>query len=33
MMALVSQGLKDVRDNGTYQRIIEDHLSRIWAEF
>ncbi|MEP2716518.1 transporter substrate-binding domain-containing protein [Pseudophaeobacter sp.] len=33
MMALVSKGLKDVRDNGTYQRIIEDHLSRIWAEF
>ena len=33
MMALVSQGLKDVRDDGTYQGIIEDHLSRIWAEF
>lgn len=33
MMALVSEGLKNVRDDGTYQRIIEDHLSRIWAEF
>lgn len=33
ILALVSKGLKDVRDDGTYQRIIEDHLSRIWAEF
>ncbi|MEP1330056.1 transporter substrate-binding domain-containing protein [Pseudophaeobacter sp.] len=33
MMALVSRGLQDIRDDGSYQRIIEDHLSRIWAEF
>lgn len=33
MMALVSKGLKEIRDDGTYQAIIEDHLSRIWAEF
>lgn len=33
MMALVSTGLQDIRDDGSYQRIIEDHLSRIWADF
>jgi polar amino acid transport system substrate-binding protein len=33
MMGMVSKGLQDIRDDGSYQRIIEDHLSRIWADF
>lgn len=33
MMELVSKGLEGIRNDGSYQAIIEDHLSRIWAEF
>ncbi len=33
MLAEINAGLKGIRENGTYQRIIEDHMARIWANF
>ena len=33
LLAMVNDGLNGIRANGTYQKIIEDHLTRIWAEF
>ena len=33
MLALINEGLVGIKENGTYQAIIEDHLARIWADF
>ena len=33
LLAMINTGLRGIRDNGTYQKIIEDHMARIWAEF
>lgn len=33
ILEMINQGLRDIRKDGTYQSIIEDHLSRIWAGF
>ncbi|WP_293573542.1 transporter substrate-binding domain-containing protein [Phaeobacter sp.] len=33
MLQLINGGLRNIRENGTYQGIIEDHMARIWAGF
>lgn len=33
LLAVFEQGLETIKDNGTYQRIIDEHMTRIWAEF
>ncbi len=33
LLAIVNDGVKQIRENGEYQRIVEDHMSRIWAGF
>ncbi|MEL7114766.1 MAG: transporter substrate-binding domain-containing protein [Pseudomonadota bacterium] len=33
MLAMINDGLRDIRTNGEYQDIIEDHMARIWADF
>lgn len=32
LIATVNEGLKEIKDNGTYQRIIDTHMSKIWSE-
>ncbi len=33
MLAMINDGLRGIRTTGGYQKIIEDHMARIWAEF
>lgn len=33
LLAVVNEGVKEIRENGEYQRIVEDHMARIWAGF
>lgn len=33
LLAEFEKGLAMIKENGTYQRIIDEHMSRIWAEF
>ncbi|MEM9349585.1 MAG: transporter substrate-binding domain-containing protein [Pseudomonadota bacterium] len=33
LMALVNGGLKEIKENGEYQRVIDEHMTRIWASF
>ncbi len=33
LLAIVNDGVKQIRENGEYQRIVEDHMARIWARF
>ncbi|MEO1795680.1 MAG: transporter substrate-binding domain-containing protein [Pseudomonadota bacterium] len=33
LMALVNGGLADIKENGTYQQVIDAHMTRIWASF
>ena len=33
MLAMINTGLRNSRENGRYQAIIEDHMARIWAGF
>ncbi|CAM3801716.1 transporter substrate-binding domain-containing protein [Phaeobacter inhibens] len=33
MLAMINTGLRNIRENGRYQAIIEDHMARIWAGF
>lgn len=33
MLASINDGLRGIRKDGEYQRIIEDHMARIWADF
>ncbi|WP_298678744.1 transporter substrate-binding domain-containing protein [uncultured Lentibacter sp.] len=33
MLATINGGLRDIKENGTYQKIIDRHMSRIWADF
>ena len=32
VMAAVNQGLAAIKENGTYQQVINRHMSRIWSE-
>lgn len=31
LLELVNGGLRAIREDGTYQRIVEEHMTRIWA--
>ncbi|MGR3435184.1 MAG: transporter substrate-binding domain-containing protein [Shimia sp.] len=33
LMAVVNEGLATIKANGEYQRIIDEHMTRIWANF
>ncbi|NIZ14088.1 transporter substrate-binding domain-containing protein [Phaeobacter sp. HF9A] len=33
LLAVVNAGVRGIREDGTYQKIVEDHLARIWAGF
>jgi polar amino acid transport system substrate-binding protein len=33
LLDTINGGLKGIRDDGTYQAIIEDQMARIWADF
>ena len=33
LMSLVNDGLSEIKANGQYQRIIDEHMTRIWASF
>lgn len=33
MLTLINTGLRNIREDGSYQAIIEDHMARIWAGF
>ncbi len=33
ILATIDSGLKGIREDGSYQAIVEDHLARIWAGF
>jgi polar amino acid transport system substrate-binding protein len=33
MLTLINTGLRNIRADGSYQAIIEDHMARIWAGF
>lgn len=33
MLVMVNDALRGIRANGTYQRIVEEHLARVWAGF
>lgn len=33
LMTMVNDGLQTIKDNGEYQRVIDEHMTRIWAEF
>ncbi len=33
ILYMVNDGLRKIRNDGTYQSIIEDHMARIWAGF
>jgi len=33
LLAVFEEGLAKIKENGTYQRIIDEHMTRIWAEF
>ena len=32
VMAAINQGLAAIKENGTYQQVINRHMSRIWSE-
>ncbi len=33
MLTMINDGLRGIRTSGDYQKIIEDHMARIWADF
>ncbi len=33
LMVLVNDGLSQIKQNGEYQRVIDEHMTRIWAAF
>lgn len=33
MLATINAGLRGIKEDGTYQSIIDAHMTRIWAEF
>ena len=33
LLAVFEEGLAKIKEDGTYQRIIDEHMTRIWAEF
>ncbi len=33
LLAVFEEGLRRIRADGTYQRIVEEHMTRIWADF
>lgn len=33
LIAIVNEGLQAIRANGQYQRIVDEHMTRIWAAF
>ncbi|MGB0797798.1 MAG: peptidoglycan-binding protein LysM [Planktomarina sp.] len=33
MLQAANAGLRNIKDSGIYQRIMDDHLTRIWADF
>lgn len=33
LLAIVNTGLRGIREDGSYQAIVEDHLARVWAGF
>ena len=33
LMEMVNSALRGIRENGTYQTIIEDHMARVWAGY
>lgn len=33
MLATINQGLEDIKANGAYQQVINQHMSQIWANF
>ncbi|MEM9436552.1 MAG: transporter substrate-binding domain-containing protein [Pseudomonadota bacterium] len=33
LMALVNEGLEEIKENGEYQKVIDEHMTRIWAAF
>lgn len=33
LLAVFERGLAQIKANGTYQRIIDEHMTRVWAEF
>ncbi|MEM8591663.1 MAG: transporter substrate-binding domain-containing protein [Pseudomonadota bacterium] len=33
LMAMVNEGLAEIKENGEYQRVIDEHMTRIWASF
>jgi len=33
LLAIVNEGLRGIREDGSYQEIVEDHLARVWAGF
>ncbi|WP_282076753.1 transporter substrate-binding domain-containing protein [Epibacterium ulvae] len=33
LLTMMNAALRKIRDNGTYQSIVEDHMARIWAGF
>lgn len=33
MLDTINEGLRGIREDGTFQQIIDAHLSRVWAEF
>ena len=33
LMAMVNGGLEEIKANGAYQRVIDEHMTRIWSEF
>ena len=33
LLDIVNRGLRGIREDGSYQAIVEDHLARVWAGF
>lgn len=33
MLKTINAGLSDIKDNGTYQQVIDTHMTQIWAAF
>jgi len=33
LLAIFEEGLAQIKADGTYQRIIDEHMTRVWAEF
>lgn len=33
MISMVNDGLEGIRESGDYQRIVDEHMTRIWASF